>query len=230
MSKGQDPNNNPLGGFNKLMAAAIVSQMEAFAAGKFGELVKARSMRIELPLANGNADVIDLNPQDQAFAAIVRQCAADLLIGQGGGAPPQKQAAAEEPPRQPPTPRSSTSVSQPPPLQLPVGRREWSGPPWKSVYRDWCPPGHKMIVKFWSEIRGLDEYDPHRKAAKVPVYEIGPARLVRVADDGEVRLPAGAKVPDYRCVVIRELLDGTSIVGTMDYSALHQTSANFTEQ
>jgi hypothetical protein len=79
--------DNPIAGpFNSMMGNAALNVIEAAAAGKLSELGSARSIRVELPLANGNAYVVDLNPQDHALGSIVRQCMTDL---QASTPPPQ---------------------------------------------------------------------------------------------------------------------------------------------
>jgi hypothetical protein len=67
-----------LGPFKNVMGNAMLNAIQSDAAGKLNELSGARSIRVELPLANGNAYVVELNPQDQALGGLVRQCIADL--------------------------------------------------------------------------------------------------------------------------------------------------------
>lgn len=73
-----------------LASGWIVSQMRSIAAGTLDELAAARSIRIELPLADGSANVVDLNPADQALAAMVKRCMSDLQASAHGASGRQR--------------------------------------------------------------------------------------------------------------------------------------------
>jgi hypothetical protein len=64
-----------------IMGAQVKVMMDELgqrAEGTLATLANAKSIRLELPLADGRADVFELNPQDEALASVVRHCATDL--------------------------------------------------------------------------------------------------------------------------------------------------------
>jgi hypothetical protein len=69
-----DKGNAALGLYVMMAIPAMTAKLEQVAAGKLSELDKATSIRIELPFADGNRDIVDLNPQHEAFKKLVTLC------------------------------------------------------------------------------------------------------------------------------------------------------------
>lgn len=78
LPNGQERLNPVTGILSRMMGGTVFTQLQAHAAGKLADLAGARSIRVELPLADGDNYVVDLNPQDQALKSIVQQCATHL--------------------------------------------------------------------------------------------------------------------------------------------------------
>jgi hypothetical protein len=174
-----------LGPFNDVMANAMLNAIQSDAAGKLNELSGARSIRVELPLANGNAYAVELNPQDQALGAIVRQCMADLRAGVES-----EQRAAEEARKRAEQVRIAKANEE----RLEVQQRD-------KAYR--CPPNQVRVLLFNDQLRSLDEYDPRKPGAVGTITQLTAGAKVWIVGDAPIdgTVPAGAKIPWNRCVV-----------------------------
>jgi TPR repeat protein len=64
--------------FNRLMGKSALLALPSVAAGKLSELNNAQSVLVELPLAGGSSNVVDLNPRDAMLKTIIRKCMADI--------------------------------------------------------------------------------------------------------------------------------------------------------
>jgi hypothetical protein len=64
--------------FSGIVGGSMMFELANIAAGRIDELNSAQTARVELPLADGSANVVDLNPQDAALKSVISKCAADL--------------------------------------------------------------------------------------------------------------------------------------------------------
>jgi hypothetical protein len=191
--------DNPISGpFNNVMADAMLNAIKADAAGKLNELQGARSIRVELPLASGNAYVVDLNPQDQGLGAIVRQCASDLRAGALS-----EQKAAEE---------AQKRADQERIARANEGRLESQRQ--DKAFR--CPPNQVRKLLFNDQLRSLDEYDPRKPGAVAAITQLTAGAKVWIVGDAPIdgTVPVGAKIPWNRCVVRYTSPQGP-LVGTL---------------
>jgi hypothetical protein len=197
-----------LGPVNNMMGGIAMNAVETAAAGKLDQLAAARSIRVELPLANGNAYVVDLNPKDEALASIVNKCAADLHASVEASriAEQQAQRRAEQ---------ARIAKANEDKLQSEL-----------RVKRIHCPPNDTRVLMFNDQLRSLDEYDPRKPGAGATITPVRAGTEVQIvpedAMDGPI--PRGAKIPWERCVVSYRGPQGR-IVGTLRMGNLISVSA-----
>jgi hypothetical protein len=142
-----------------LARAMMVDMLGKGIAGDIRQFTGARSIRIELPLADGNAYVVDLNPQDQALKPLVQQCIADLGTHEPAKpngtnerpskSPPPSSAARTKPPSTPAT--APTAFPQFPDRQTATARLRACGTEWKAKQAAGTVPPGMYWPQFWSE-------------------------------------------------------------------------------
>jgi hypothetical protein len=195
----QERNNPLLGLFNNVMTGTTLTVLQAAAAGKLKEIANAKSIRVELPLANGSAYVVELNPQDQALRTIVQPCLADLRAGIEANRQAEQQA--------------QKRAEQERIAKVEEQRRQNE----LTRKRNWCAPGSEMVVNavYGTPIRNLDEYDPRKAGRAVTTINVQDGERVRIVNETDIG-PAGAKIPNDRCVVSYDAPQGR-FVGTMPF-------------
>jgi hypothetical protein len=75
-----------LGDIAKIKHAAEWDALTAYAGGTLSELMQATSIRVQLPLADGSKNVIEINPQDPVLKSFAEECNAHF-DGNGRYAP-----------------------------------------------------------------------------------------------------------------------------------------------
>lgn len=204
-----------LGPVNDMMSESLLAAVETAAAGKLNELAAARSIRVELPLANGNAYVIDLNPQDQALSDIIRQCSSGLHADVESSRKAEREAQARAEQQRVAKLNEQRSQSQ------------------AATKKRMCPAMQEMVVYLKTTIRSIEEYSPGGPNAKVTVTDAPSGTRVLVGDDEILGLPKGT-LPHDRCLVSYDTPNGRKMgtVGYMflaspeNYSAMHRSAGN----
>jgi hypothetical protein len=201
--------NDPiLGSVNNMMGGIAMNAVQTAAAGTLDQLASARSVRVELPLANGNAYVVDLSPKDEALASIVQKCAADLHASAEASrlAEQETQRRAEQ---------ARVAKAKEDKLQSDL-----------RVKRTHCPPNDTRVLLFDDQLRSLDEYDPRKPGARATITPVRAGTKVQIVPEDAAGgpIPRGAQIPWTRCVVTYMGPQGR-VVGTLRMNNLIAVSS-----
>jgi hypothetical protein len=199
---GQGTDNPVAGFFGTFIGGMALNQLEALAAGKLNDLPKARSIRVELPFADGSTDVVEINPQDQALRTIVNQCVADLR-----GAVEADRRAEQEAQKRAEQERVAKQNEQRRQAEL-------------ENKRNLCVPGQEMVVlyPYGTTVRSVDEYNPRKAGSNVTVTNLPGETKVLIVSEAQIGLPPNA-IPNDRCVVTYTGPQGR-VVGTISINYL----------
>ena len=206
-----------LGAVDQVMIGTLLSHVDKTAAGTIAQLANAKGIRVELPLANGMAYVVDLNPQDQALKSIIQQCASDL---RGQVAAQQRTAQQEREHAEHAAQQARERAERERVATAEANHQTF----YSARKREWCVTTQQLITLRAASIRSIDEFNPRIAAGQVKTIDVpGGTKLLGL---NEVDFaPPGAKIPADRCVVGYNGPLGR-IVGTVQVNSL-TTVANF---
>ncbi len=174
-------NTHPLG---RVLDEMALMSVQKNALGRLDQLLGARSIRVELPLADGGAYVVDLNPQDQTLKSIVLRCQSEL----------QAQALAEQ--------QAAQQAHERAERERLAKQEEQRRQNEQSFRRMVCPAGQeKVVFQRGGWLVPLDQFDPRKPAGPGAGLEIPVGTKVRIVDDTGYAANLGIKIPRDRCTV-----------------------------
>jgi hypothetical protein len=178
--------------FNAFIGGSALMTLQGVAAGKLAELAAARSIRVELPLADGSDNVVDLNPRDEALASVIRACYAPFEA--------QRKAQAEKAAADAARAKAKFAADMRADQDRAAKATEENRRAALAYKRNTCVPGQQVVVPRNTLIGTLDAYDPTR-AGNTQHIQMPAGAKVTILDENTLHLPSSTKIPERMCVV-----------------------------